>query len=83
MDLLGHQPSTITHSLGINLWLAVILLYTVTALRKVDKIAKLSKIPKEVLVYSKLTYCNNNLIVDYTLKEKRLIVKLYNGKKSS
>ena len=35
---------------------------------------KLGKLPKEVLVYSKPTYCNNNPIVNYILKEKRLTV---------
>ena len=39
-----------------------------------DTITELGKLPKEVLVYSKPTYCNNNLIVNYTLKEKRLTV---------
>ena len=36
------------------------LLCTVTALRKLGTIVKLGKMPKEVLVYSKLTYCNND-----------------------
>ena len=36
--------------------------------------AELGKLPKEVLVYSKLTHYNNNLTVNYVLKEKRLTV---------
>ena len=39
-----------------------------------DTIAKLGKLPKEALVYSKPTHCNNNPTVNYTLKEKRLTV---------
>ena len=35
---------------------------------------ELGKLLKEVLVYSRPTYCNNNLTVNYTLKEKRLTV---------
>ena len=50
------------------------LLYTVTALQKLNTMAKFSKMPKKALVYSKLTHCNNNLTANYTLKEKRLTV---------
>ena len=39
-----------------------------------DIMVKLGKLPKKALVYSKPTHCNNNLIVNYTLKEKRLTV---------
>ena len=39
-----------------------------------DTMVEFGKLPKEVLVYSGPTYCNNNLIVNYVLKEKRLIV---------
>ena len=39
-----------------------------------DTMVKLSKLLKKVLVYSKLTYYNNNPTVNYTLKEKRLTV---------
>ena len=39
-----------------------------------DIMVKLSKLLKEVLVYNRPTYCNNNLTVNYILKEKKLIV---------
>ena len=39
-----------------------------------DTMAELSKLPKEVLVYSGPTHYNNNLTVNYALKEKRLTV---------
>ena len=39
-----------------------------------DTMAKLGKLPKKALVYSKPTHCNNNPTVNYTLKEKRLTV---------
>ena len=52
------------------------LLYTVTALRKLGTMAKLSKMLKEVLVYSKPTYYNNDSNSElYTKrKKKRLTV---------
>ena len=43
---------------------------------------KLSKLPKEALVYSGLTYYNNNLTVNYILKEKRLTVDFILEKKA-
>ena len=39
-----------------------------------DTMAELGKLPKEVLVYSGPTHCNNNPTVNYVLKEKRLTV---------
>ena len=39
-----------------------------------DTMVELGKLPKEVLVYSGLTYCNNNRTANYVLKEKRLTV---------
>ena len=47
------------------------LLCTVTALRKLGTMAELGKMPKEALVYSGPTHCNNNLTANCTLKEKR------------
>ena len=39
-----------------------------------DTMAELGKLPKEALVYSGPTHCNNNRTANYTLKEKRLTV---------
>ena len=39
-----------------------------------DTMAELGKLPKEALVYSGPTHCNNNPTVNYALKEKRLTV---------
>ena len=36
--------------------------------------AEPGKIPKEALIYSRPTHCNNDLTANYTLKEKRLTV---------
>ena len=52
------------------------LLCTVTALRKLGTMAELGKMPKEVLVYSGPTYCNNNSNSELCTEreEKRLAV---------
>ena len=47
------------------------MLYIVTALRKLDTMVELGKMPKEALVYSGPTYYNNNLTANYALKENR------------
>ena len=59
------------------------LLYTVTALRKLDTMAKLSKIPKEALVYSRPTHCNNDSDSELYTKRKKAHSGLYTGKESS
>ena len=45
--------------------------------------AKLGKIPKEVLVYSRLTYCNNDSNSELYTKREKAYSGLYTRKESS